>query len=329
MGENVGDLVAGVVAGERRSLAQAITLLESTNPDHRGDADALLTALSSHAGNAIRVGISGVPGVGKSTFIERFGLHVLDQGHKLAVLAIDPTSKRSGGSILGDKTRMEELSRHTDAFIRPSPAGDALGGVGHRSREAVVACEAAGFDVIFVETVGVGQSETSVADMTDVFLLLLLPGGGDELQGMKKGIVELADIILVNKADGDLAKAAIHAAADYQNAIHMLRPASDDWAVPVRTCSALTGEGVADAWDLIGQWRELMQSNGAVGRKRRAQARTWMWDAVREGLMGRIRSDMSAREKMQNLENAVENGDLTPCQAATEIISGFRKDDAP
>jgi LAO/AO transport system kinase len=179
MGENVGDLVAGVVAGERRSLAQAITLLESTNPDHRGDADALLTALSSHAGNAIRVGISGVPGVGKSTFIERFGLHVLDQGHKLAVLAIDPTSKRSGGSILGDKTRMEELSRHTDAFIRPSPAGDALGGVGHRSREAVVACEAAGFDVIFVETVGVGQSETSVADMTDVFLLLLLPGGGD------------------------------------------------------------------------------------------------------------------------------------------------------
>jgi LAO/AO transport system kinase len=201
--------------------------------------------------------------------------------------------------------------------------------VGHRSREAVVACEAAGFDVIFVETVGVGQSETSVADMTDVFLLLLLPGGGDELQGMKKGIVELADIILVNKADGDLAKAAIHAAADYQNAIHMLRPASDDWAVPVRTCSALTGEGVADAWDLIGQWRELMQSNGAVGRKRRAQARTWMWDAVREGLMGRIRSDMSAREKMQNLENAVENGDLTPCQAATEIISGFRKDDAP
>jgi len=324
MAKNMDALSAGVRRGDRRALARAITLLESTNPDHRRDADVLLASLLPYAGNAIRVGISGVPGVGKSTFIERFGLHVLAQHHKLAVLAIDPTSKRSGGSILGDKTRMEELSRHPDAFIRPSPAGDRLGGVSHRSREALIACEAAGYDVIFVETVGVGQSETTVADMTDLFLLLLLPGGGDELQGMKKGIVELADIVLVNKADGDLAKAANHAASDYQNAIHMLRPASDDWAVPVRTCSALTGDGIDDAWTLVEKWRDTMQSNGAFERNRQAQAQTWMWDTVRDGLETEMRAEMDRNGDLQKMAKSVAEGSLTASEAAKKIISHFR-----
>jgi LAO/AO transport system kinase len=314
-------LADGVLAGDRRALARAITLLESLNPSHRGDAEALLAALSPHAGKSIRLGISGVPGVGKSTFIERFGLHVLAQGHKLAVLAIDPSSKRSGGSILGDKTRMEELSRHADAFIRPSPAGDALGGVGHRSREALIACEAAGFDVVFVETVGVGQSETTVAEMTDLFLLLLLPGGGDELQGMKKGIVELADIVLVNKADGDMVKAANHAAADYQSAIHMLRPPADGWSVPVRTCSALTGDGIPEAWALVEEWRVKMEKNGALARKRAEQARAWLWDLVREGLLARLRDDGAETEAVRALEQAVIAGEKSPADAAAAILA--------
>ena len=317
-------LSAGVRKGNRRALAQAITLLESTNPDHRHDADCLLASLLPHGGNTIRIGISGVPGVGKSTFIERFGLHVLAQQHKLAVLAIDPTSKLSGGSILGDKTRMEELSRHPDAFIRPSPAGCRLGGVGHRSREALIACEAAGYDVIIVETVGVGQSETTVADMTDLFLLLLLPGGGDELQGMKKGIVELADIVLVNKADGDMIKAANQAALDYQNAIHMLRPASDDWTVPARTCSALTGVGIDDAWGLVGEWRDAMQSNGAFERNRQVQAQVWMWDAVRDGLEAEIKAEMERGDDIQRMAKSVVDGSLTVSDAAKEIILRVR-----
>ena len=317
-------LSAGVRRGNRRALAQAITLLESTNPDHRHDADFLLASLLPYGGNTIRIGISGVPGVGKSTFIERFGLHVLAQQHKLAVLAIDPTSKLSGGSILGDKTRMEELSRHPNAFIRPSPAGYRLGGVGHRSREALIACEAAGYDVIFVETVGVGQSETTVADMTDLFLLLLLPGGGDELQGMKKGIVELADIVLVNKADGDMTKAANQAALDYQNAIHMLRPASDDWTVPARTCSALTGVGIDDAWGLVGEWRDAMQSNGAFERNRQVQAEVWMWDAVRDGLETEIKAEMERGDDIQRMAKSVVDGSLTVSEAAKEIILRVR-----
>ena len=317
-------LSAGVRRGNRRALAQAITLLESTNPDHRHDADCLLASLLPHGGNTIRIGISGVPGVGKSTFIERFGLHVLAQQHKLAVLAIDPTSKLSGGSILGDKTRMEELSRHPNAFIRPSPAGYRLGGVGHRSREALIACEAAGYDVIIVETVGVGQSETTVADMTDLFLLLLLPGGGDELQGMKKGIVELADIVLVNKADGDMTKAANQAALDYQNAIHMLRPASDDWTVPARTCSALTGVGIDDAWGLVGEWRDAMQSNGAFERNRQVQAQVWMWDAVRDGLETEIKAEMERGDDIQRMAKSVVDGSLTVSEAAKEIILRVR-----
>lgn len=319
-----GTLFDGVTGGDRRALAQAITLLESTNPDHEDQAADLLARLMPRAGNSIRIGISGVPGVGKSTFIERFGLHVVGQGHKLAVLAIDPSSKRSGGSILGDKTRMEELSRHPSAFIRPSPAGETLGGVGHRSREALIACEAAGFDVVFVETVGVGQSETTVADMTDLFLLLLLPAGGDELQGMKKGIVELADMVLVNKADGDLEKAAYHAAADYQSAIHMLRPAADGWTVPVRTCSALTGAGIAEAWELIEAWRGTMTANGAFARNRAAQARLWLWDALRERIESEIRAGLGGADELDALAQSVADGETTAPAAAAALIRKFR-----
>ncbi|MBO44460.1 MAG: methylmalonyl Co-A mutase-associated GTPase MeaB [Rhodospirillaceae bacterium] len=317
-------LSSGVRKGDRRALAQAITLLESSNPDHSCDADILLASLLPYSGNSIRIGISGVPGVGKSTFIERFGLHVLALQHKLAVLAIDPTSKRSGGSILGDKTRMEELSRHPDAFIRPSPAGIRLGGVGHRSREALIACEAAGYDVIFVETVGVGQSETTVADMTDLFLLLLLPGGGDELQGMKKGIVELADIVLVNKADGAMARAAERAVSDYQNAINMLRPASNDWVVPVRACSSLNGDGIDDAWRLIGEWRNVMQSNGAFEHNRHSQAQAWLWDAVRDRLEMEIRLQLDQSNEMREITKSVADGQLTVSEAAKKIIMRYR-----
>ena len=243
-------LLAPLLAGDRRALAQAITLIESTRADHRERADALLAAVLPHAGKSVRLGITGVPGVGKSTFIERFGLSLLERGRSLAVLAIDPSSKRGGGSILGDKTRMEELSRRHAAFIRPSPAGATLGGVARRTREAMLLVEAAGFDTVIVETVGVGQSETAVADMVDMFIVLLLPAGGDDLQGIKRGVIELADLIVVNKADGDLQAAARRSAADYQHALRMLRSPTAGWTPEVATCSALDrrgrGRGLAD-----------------------------------------------------------------------------------
>jgi len=244
-------LAAAVEAGDRRALARAITLVESTRADHRLRAEALLERLMPATGRAMRLGISGVPGVGKSSFIEAFGLHLIAAGHKVAVLAVDPSSKRGGGSILGDKTRMEKLSVESDAFIRPSPAGTTLGGVARRTRDALLVAEAAGFDVVIVETVGVGQSETAVADLTDMFILLLQPGGGDELQGIKRGIVELADLVIVNKADGELVAAANRAASDYRRALHLLRPVSPHWSVPVLLCSALTGAGVPEVWQTV------------------------------------------------------------------------------
>src|SRR6476469_9811206 len=238
-----GDLADAVRAGDRRALARAITLVESTRADHRADAVALLDAILPETGDAIRVGISGAPGAGKSTFIEALGTHLVDAGRRVAVLAVDPSSVRSGGSILGDKTRMEQLSRRPEAFIRPSPSSGTLGGVARRTREAMLVCEAASFDVVLVETVGVGQSEVAVAGMVDVFLLLLAPGAGDDLQGVKRGIVELADLVVVNKADGALADLARHTAADYANAVHLLRARTDGWAPRVLSCSALLGEG--------------------------------------------------------------------------------------
>jgi LAO/AO transport system kinase len=316
-------LAQGVLAGQRRALARAITLIESTRPDHRAAADALLEALLPHTGNSVRIGISGVPGVGKSTFIESFGLHVINQGHRVAVLAVDPSSPRSGGSILGDKTRMEELSRDERAFIRPSPSGGTLGGVARRTREALLACEAAGFDVIIVETVGVGQSETAVADMVDMFLLLLVPGGGDELQGIKKGIVEIADAIIVNKADGDLAAAAQRAARDYANALHLLRPASPHWTVPVLRSSALTHHGIDEIWATVGRYREIMTASGALAERRTTQAQAWMWNEVAENLMLRFRTHPTITGLLGEVEASVAAGRVTPTMAAQALLNAF------
>ena len=317
-------LAKGVLAGERRALARAITLIESSRPDHREVAEALMHELLPHTGKSVRIGITGVPGAGKSTFIESFGLHVLAQGKRPAVLAVDPSSPRSGGSILGDKTRMEELSRDARAFIRPSPSGCTLGGVARRTREAMLVCEAAGFDVIVVETVGVGQSETAVADMVDMFLLVLVPGGGDELQGIKKGIVELADAIVVNKADGDLAAAAGRAARDYKNALHLLAPASPHWTVPVLTCSALARSGIDEVWAMVETYRDTMDKAGALSERRISQAHAWMWNEVSETLLQALRDDPRVEHLLPEMEQGVAAGRLAPGAAARQLVSTFR-----
>jgi len=315
-----------VLAGSRRALGQAITLVESTRADDRDAGDRLLTKLSPHSGGSIRLGISGVPGVGKSTFIERFGLHLIGAGHRVAVLAVDPSSALSGGSILGDKTRMGELSRSLDAFIRPSPAGRTLGGVTRHTRETMVLVEAAGFDVVIVETVGVGQSETAVAEMTDMFLLLLQPGGGDELQGIKRGIVELADLVVVNKADGDMAAAAQRSAADYAAALRFLRARSAQWQVPVQTCSALTGEGIEAVWETVTRYRDTMTEADQLSSRRASQARAWLWSETAENLLARLRDDPSLAERLHELEGAVASGDLAPRVAARELVATLWKE---
>jgi LAO/AO transport system kinase len=312
-----------VLAGQRRALARAITMIESTRADHRAAADTLMERLLPHTGNSIRIGISGVPGVGKSTFIESFGLHVIEQGHRVAVLAVDPSSPRSGGSILGDKTRMEMLSRDERAFIRPSPSGGTLGGVARRTREALLACEASGYDVIIVETVGVGQSETAVADMVDMFLLLLVPGGGDELQGIKKGIVEIADAIVVNKADGDLANAAMRAARDYQNALHLLRPNSIHWQVPVLRSSALTNSGIDEVWATVERYRQVMGQAGELTSRRTTQAQAWMWNEIAENLMLRFRAHPRVTTLLTEMEGRVAAGVATPTAAAQSLLNAF------
>ena len=314
-------LAEAVRRGDRRALARAITLIESTRRDHRAQADALLEALLPHTGHSVRVGISGVPGVGKSTFIEAFGLHVIGLGHKVAVLAIDPTSQRTGGSILGDKTRMVDLSREANAFIRPSPAGSTLGGVARRTREAMLVCEAAGFDVIVVETVGVGQSETAVADMVDLFMLLLLPAGGDELQGIKKGIVELADLVVVNKADGDLAATARHTVADYRHALMLLR--HGDWRVPVLSCSAVNKAGIDQVWTTIGEHKAAMEASGARAARRSEQARAWLWNEIRETLVEVFQAHPAVRADLAALESRVTGGAITPAAAARALLEKF------
>lgn len=316
-------LADGVIAGDRRALARAITLVESTRDDHRGQAEALLERLLPHAGRGIRLGVTGIPGVGKSTFIEALGLHLVGEGHRVAVLAVDPSSPRTGGSILGDKTRMERLARESRAFIRPSPAGGTLGGVARRSREALLVCEAAGFDVVIVETVGVGQSETAVAEMVDTFLLLLAPGGGDDLQGIKKGIVELADIILVNKADGDLAAAAGRARRDYQAALHLLRPADTGWTVPVLQCSAIAGTGIAELWEMVGRHRAIMEASGGFAARRAGQASRWMWGEVTAELTQRFRAHPRVVERLAAVEARVAAGAITPAAAAQNLLEAF------
>ena len=318
-------LASAVIKGNRRALAQAITLIESTRADHRASASDLLERLLPHSGGSIRLGVSGVPGVGKSTFIEALGNHVIDQGHKVAVLTVDPSSAISGGSILGDKTRMERLSRRPEAYIRPSPAGSTLGGVTRRSREALILCEAAGFDVVIVETVGVGQSETRVADMTDMFVLLQLPGGGDELQGIKRGIMELADLVLINKADDELKNLASRSVADYRNALRLLHPRSVNWKVQVHTCSARDGTGIGEAWDLVLQHRSVHEASGELLTRRSAQARDWMWSEVSDSLLDALKSDPRVREQIPQLEAEASTGRIPPTIAARQLLDLFGK----
>lgn len=310
----------GVLARRLRPLAKAITLIESRRPDHRQRAHRVLEALLPHSGGAMRVGISGVPGVGKSTFIEALGIHLIEQGLRVAVLAVDPSSTLTGGSILGDKTRMELLSQRPEAFIRPSPSAGSLGGVAEKTREAMLLCEAAGFDVIIVETVGVGQSETAVAGMTDIFCLLQLPNAGDDLQAIKKGIVELADLIVINKADIDGA-AATRAKAQMLSALHMLRPASVNWQVPVLTLSALHKPGVVAFWEEVTRYRDTLSATGEFAAKRRHQAQAWMWELIDQGLRQRFRDHKAVQEALPALAEAVEAGATTPSAAAERLLA--------
>lgn len=324
--ESAAMLAGGVLRGDRRALAKAITLIESTRPAHRSEALALLEMLLPETGRSVRIGITGVPGVGKSTFIESFGLYVIEENHKVAVLAVDPSSKRGGGSILGDKTRMEALARDDDAFIRPSPAGATPGGVARRTREAMLACEAAGFDVVIVETVGVGQAETAVADMVDMFVLLLSPAGGDELQGIKRGVMELADLLVVNKADGELLPAAQRTAAEYHNALGLMHPPTAAWFPPVLQVSALTGDGVAAVWETVLGYQAKMDATGAIAARRAGQAKAWMWSEVSEGLMAAFRAHPGVAGQIEALEAEVAAGTITPTTAAERLLASFRND---
>lgn len=320
-------LIEQVRAGDRRALAKAITLIESTRPDHRQQAAELLENLMADTGNSIRIGISGAPGVGKSTFIEAFGNHLIEQGHSVAVMAVDPTSAVSGGSILGDKTRMETLAFAEKAFVRPSPAGQTLGGVTRRTRESLLLCEAAGFDVILVETVGVGQSETAVADMTDMFLLLLLPAGGDELQGIKRGIMELADLILVNKADGEQIKSANQTLNDYRSALHFMQSRFASWQPSVMACSALNNQGIAEVWQQAERFHSAITESGELQHNRERQARSWMWSETAEALIAELKNHPQIKALVPELERAVSEGKLPPTVAAQRLIEHYKTAD--
>ncbi|MDR2637185.1 MAG: methylmalonyl Co-A mutase-associated GTPase MeaB [Zoogloeaceae bacterium] len=313
------ELAADVLAGKRRALAKAITLIESTRPDHQARARVLLDGLLPHTGRAIRLGISGVPGAGKSTFIEALGHIIIDRGHRLAVLAVDPSSSISGGAILGDKTRMETLCQREEAFIRPSPSAGSLGGVAEKTREAMLLCEAAGFDVILVETVGVGQSETTVAGMVDMFALLQLPHAGDDLQAIKKGIVEIADLVAINKADID-PRAAQMARAQWNNALHMLRPASPNWTPPVIMLSALKKEGLTEFWETVERYRNTLTPTGEFEGKRRRQAVDWMWQLIHSGLHQYFQRHPAVKDAMPEAAQKVASGRMTPAAAAFSLM---------
>jgi LAO/AO transport system kinase len=325
MEDQIQALADQIIRGDRRALAKAITLVESTRSDHRQQTAALLETLMPYTGKSIRVGISGAPGVGKSTFIEALGTYLIELGHSVAVLAVDPSSAVTGGSILGDKTRMETLAFAEKAFVRPSPAGSTLGGVTRRSRESILLCEASGFDVILVETVGVGQSETAIADMTDMFLLLLLPSGGDELQGIKRGIMELADLIVVNKSDGEQITLANQTMLDYRSAVHFLTSRFDGWQTPVMACSSVNNQGVTEVWAEVDRFKATISKDGRLQQQRAQQAKAWMWSEMAESLVIDLKSDPSIKRMIPDLESAVLDGSLPATVAAQRMIDTYKK----
>lgn len=317
------DYVEGVVSGDRAKLARAITLIESRNPDHQRLAQDMLIGLLPRTGKSLRIGISGLPGAGKSTFIDAFGTMLTGKGHKVAVLAVDPTSSRTGGSILGDKTRMSRLSQDPNAFIRPSPTGGTLGGVARATREAILVCEAGGFDVILVETVGVGQSEITVSEMVDFFLVLMIAGGGDELQGIKKGVLEIADMIAITKADGENITRARITASDYQHAMRIITPMNPLWTPPVLTVSSMENKGLDTLWEKIDHHKRTMQDAGEFETKRRAQQIRWMWSMIDDRLMSRLRADEGLKTLVQEMEQGIAGGKVTPALAADNILAAF------
>lgn len=319
---SVDDLERGVLAGDRAVLGRAITIVESHAAKHQALAGELLTRLMPHAGAAIRVGITGVPGVGKSTFIDQLGTNLTAEGSRVAVLAVDPSSTLTGGSILGDKTRMERLAVDPNAFVRPSPTSGTLGGVASKTRETMVLCEAAGYDVVLVETVGVGQSETVVASMTDFFLVLMLAGAGDELQGIKRGLMELADLLAVNKADGDNATPAKRAAVRYRRALQLVRPHAD-WVPPVLTCSALENEGLGAIWEAVREHRTLMEGNGKLAERRQKQLKQWLWSLIDERLSSALRAHPRVASLLPGVEAQVESGQLAPTVGARQVLEAF------
>ena len=321
------ELFDGVREGNRAAVARAITLVESTRPDHRERARALLTELTAYTGSAVRVGISGVPGAGKSTFINAMGVRLVEAGHKVAVVAVDPSSRRTGGSILGDRTRMGELSSRDEAFVRPSPSGRHLGGVARATRESMLVLEAAGFDVVIVETVGVGQNEIAVSEMVDTFLLLTLARAGDQLQGIKRGILELADVIAVNKADGDGELPAKGAAKDLSTAMRLMMPGADVRRPPVLTCSSLTGAGLDEVWAAVLEHRAHLESEGSLEARRAQQQQDWMWALVDAHLEDAVRSAPAVREQRAQLEAAVRSGELSAVDAAAQVLAAFRTRD--